>query len=409
MTIRKFDAEAVRKDFPILHQTINGQPLVYLDNAATTQKPESVIEALSHYYRFDNSNVHRGAHTLSDRATAGFESARTKVKAFINAASTNEVIWTRGTTESINLVAHSYAPLVVSDGDVILVSSMEHHSNIVPWQMICEKLGAKVVAIPVNTKGEIDMVAYKQLFEQHAVKMVAVAWVSNALGTVNPVEDMIQFAHSRGASTLIDAAQAVGHWTPDVQQLGADFVAFSGHKMFAPTGIGVLWGRESLLEKMPPFLGGGEMIESVSFEKTVYNQLPFKFEAGTPNIADAIGLGAAIDYLNQFDRSEMRKHEDYLLAEATRLAGEIEGLTVIGTSANKSGVLSFTLEGAHPSDLGMLLDQQGIAVRTGSHCAQPIMEQFGITGTVRASFSFYNTILDVERLIAGIKKAKTFL
>jgi len=409
MTKRNFDVEAVRQDFPILQQTINGQPLSYLDNAATTQKPESVIEALSHYYRFDNSNVHRGAHTLSDRATAGFESARTKVKDFINASSTNEVIWTRGTTESINLVAHSYVPLVMSSGDVMLVSNMEHHSNIVPWQMACEKLGARVLPIPVNSLGEIDIDAYRKLFEEHRVKMVAVAWVSNALGTVNPIEDMIQVAHSHGASTLIDAAQAIGHWTPDVQKLGADFIAFSGHKMFAPTGIGVLWGKESLLEKMPPFLGGGEMIESVSFEKTVYNQLPFKFEAGTPNIADAIGLGAAIDYLNQFDRNEMRKHEDYLLAEATRLASEIEGLTVIGTSNNKSGVLSFTLEGAHPSDLGMLLDQQGIAVRTGSHCAQPIMELFGIPGTVRASFSFYNTILDVERLIAGIKKAKTFL
>lgn len=406
---KKFNPELVRKDFVILDQMINGQPLVYLDNAATTQKPEAVIEALIHYYRFDNSNVHRGAHTLSDRATAGFEGARTKVKEFINAQSTNEVIWTRGTTESINLVAHSYLPLIASANDVVLVSGMEHHSNIVPWQMACEKLGAKVKPIPVNEFGELDLQSYRDLFDLHSVKMVSIAWVSNALGTINPIEEMISIAHEHGASVLIDGAQAVGHWTPDVQALGADFFAFSGHKMYAPTGIGVLWGKEALLDKMPPFLGGGEMIESVSFEGTTYNQLPFKFEAGTPNIADAIGLGAAIDYLNEFDRAEMRAHEELLLNTATEMAKQVDGLTIIGQAKNKSGVLSFVLEGAHPSDLGMLLDQQGVAVRTGNHCAQPLMTLLGITGTVRASFSFYNSLQDVERLFAAIEKAKTFL
>ena len=410
MTILKpFHVDSVRADFPILSQSINGQPLVYLDNAATTQKPNSVIDALCHYYRFDNANVHRGAHTLSDRATAGFEGARVKVQTFINAPSSNEVIWTRGTTESINLVAHSFLPLIAGADDVVLVSAMEHHSNIVPWQMVAATLGAKVVPIPVTELGDIDMDAYVALFQQHSVKLVSVSWVSNALGTVNPIEAITQIAHQNDAYVMVDAAQAVGHWTPDVQALDVDFMAFSGHKMFAPTGIGILWGREALLDRMPPFLGGGEMIETVRFSGTTFNHLPFKFEAGTPNIADAIGLGAAIDYLNQFDRAEMRAHEDLLLATAQDWADQQAGITIIGRAGMKSGVMSFVLEGAHSSDLGMLLDQQGVAVRTGNHCAQPIMEQFGLSGTVRASFSFYNTLQDVERLAAAIDKARTFL
>lgn len=410
MTLKRdFSVEAVRADFPILHQEIHGQPLVYLDNAATTQKPQSVIDALVHYYSFDNANVHRGAHTLADRATASFEGARTKVQQFINAQHNHEVIWTRGTTESINLVAHSFLPQIANAGDVVLVSAMEHHSNIVPWQLVAATIGAQVVPIPVNEAGEIDVVGYNQLFETHRVKMVSVAWVSNALGTVNPIEDMIATAHRLGAYVMVDAAQAVGHWTPDVQALDVDFLAFSGHKMFAPTGVGVLWGREALLNAMPPFLGGGEMIETVSFAGTTFNQLPFKFEAGTPNIADVIGLGAAIDYLNQFDRNAMRAHEDALLAAAHDWASQQPGLRIIGQAGVKSGVLSFVLDGAHASDVGMLLDQQGVAVRTGNHCAQPIMDQFGVTGTIRASFSFYNTLDDVKRLAAAIDKARTFL
>jgi cysteine desulfurase/selenocysteine lyase len=407
--IKHFDAELIRADFPILHQQIHGQPLVYLDNAATTQKPQSVIDALVHYYSFDNANVHRGAHTLADRATASFEGARVKIQQFINAPHSHEVIWTRGTTESINLVAHSFLPRIAGKGDVVLVSAMEHHSNIVPWQLVAATLGAQVLPIPVTDAGDIDLIAYDKLFEQHQVKMVSVTWVSNALGTVNPIEAMTVTAHKAGAYVMIDAAQAVGHWTPDVQALDADFVAFSGHKMFAPTGVGVLWGREALLNAMPPFLGGGEMIETVSFAGTTFNQLPFKFEAGTPNIADVIGLGAAVDYLNQFDRQAMRDHEDGLLAAAHDWAKQQSGLRIIGEAGAKSGVLSFVLDGAHASDVGMLLDQQGVAVRTGNHCAQPIMAQFGVTGTVRASFSFYNTLDDVARLAAAVDKARTFL
>lgn len=406
---RAFDVEAIRADFPILHQQIHGQPLVYLDNAATTQKPQAVIDALVHYYSCDNANVHRGAHTLADRATASFEGTRTKVQLFINAPHNHEVIWTRGTTESINLVAHSFLPQIAAKGDVVLVSAMEHHSNIVPWQLVAATMGAQVVPIPVNDAGEIDVVAYQQLFQQHQVKMVSVAWVSNALGTVNPIEDMIAIAHEHGAYVMVDAAQAVGHWTPDVQALDVDFLAFSGHKMFAPTGVGVLWGREALLNAMPPFLGGGEMIETVSFAGTTFNQLPFKFEAGTPNIADVIGLGAAIDYLNQFDRKAMRDHEDGLLAAAHDWASQQPGLRIIGQAGIKSGVLSFVLDGVHASDVGMLLDQQGVAVRTGNHCAQPIMDQLGVSGTIRASFSFYNTLDDVKRLAAAVDKARTFL
>jgi len=402
------DLQRIRADFPILNQTVNGQPLVYLDNAATTQKPQAVIDALVHYYTHDNSNVHRGAHTLSDRATAAFENARQKVAKFINAPQTKQIIWTRGTTESINLVAASWGSAFLKQGDRVLVSGLEHHSNIVPWQLIAARTGAEVVAIPVDQNGAIDLEAFKKLLDNR-VKMVAVNHVSNALGTVNPVEEIIQLAHAAGAKVLIDGAQAIAHWPVDVQALECDFYVFSGHKMFAPTGIGVLYGRLELLEQMPPYQGGGEMIETVSFNGSTWNQLPYKFEAGTPDIAGAIGLGAAVDYLNSLDRKALAEHEEALLVYATEKASQVPGLRIIGTAPSKAAVLGFVLEGAHPSDIGMLLDQQGVAVRAGHHCAQPIMDQFCIPGTVRASFSFYNSFEDVDRLFAALEKVRQLL
>lgn len=403
-----FDVEKVRADFPILNQQINGHPLVYLDNAATTQKPQAVIDAIVHYYTHDNSNVHRGAHTLSDRATARFESARKTVADFINAKSTGQIIWTRGASESINLVAASWGSANLEAGDRILVSALEHHSNIVPWQMIADKTGATVVAVPVDATGTIDMAAFSALLDTR-VKVVAVNQVSNALGTINPVEEMIRLAHAVGAKVLVDGAQAIAHWPVDVQAMNCDFYVFSGHKLFGPTGIGVLYGRRELLEQMPPYQGGGEMIETVSFDGTTYNQLPYKFEAGTPDIAGAIGLAAAIDYLNSQDRAALSAHEDALLAYATQKAATVPGLKIVGTAACKAAVLGFVIEGTHPSDIGMLLDQQGIAVRTGHHCAQPIMQQYGIPGTVRASFSFYNTFDDIDRLFVALEKVRQML
>ncbi|WP_372758561.1 aminotransferase class V-fold PLP-dependent enzyme [Litorivivens sp.] len=407
-SIKGFDASALRSDFPALQQEVNGQPLIYLDNAATTQKPQSVIDALSHYYSHDNSNVHRGAHTLSDRATLAFEDARKKVLQFINASSTKEVLWTRGTTESINLVASSYARSVLKKGDRILVSAMEHHSNIVPWQLAAQACGAEVVPIPVSENGELELEAYKVLLDER-VKLVAVGHVSNALGTVNPVKEITELAHKAGAKVLIDGAQGVPHFDVDVQALGCDFYAFSGHKMYAPTGIGVLYGKESLLEQMPPYHGGGEMIKTVSFEGTTFNELPFKFEAGTPNIGGAVALAAAVDYLQALDRTALAAHEAALMQYAHDKAGQFDGLKRIGCAKTIAGAFSFLLEGVHPADVGMLLDQQGIAVRTGDHCAQPIMKQFGIPGTVRASFALYNTFEDIDALFAGLAKAKTFL
>ncbi|WP_372780750.1 aminotransferase class V-fold PLP-dependent enzyme [Litorivivens sp.] len=407
-SIKGFDASALRSDFPVLQQEVNGQPLIYLDNAATTQKPQSVIDALSHYYSHDNSNVHRGAHTLSDRATLAFEDARKKVVQFINASSTKEVLWTRGTTESINLVASSYARSVLKKGDRILVSAMEHHSNIVPWQLAAQACGAEVVPIPVSENGELELEAYKVLLDER-VKLVAVGHVSNALGTVNPVKEITELAHKAGAKVLIDGAQGVPHFDVDVQALDCDFYAFSGHKMYAPTGIGVLYGKESLLEQMPPYHGGGEMIKTVSFEGTTFNELPFKFEAGTPNIGGAVALAAAVDYLQALDRTALAAHEAALMQYAHDKAGQFDGLKRIGCAKTIAGAFSFLLEGVHPADVGMLLDQQGIAVRTGDHCAQPIMKQFGIPGTVRASFALYNTFEDIDALFAGLAKAKTFL
>lgn len=403
-----FDVEKIRADFPILHQEVNGQPLVYLDNAATTQKPNAVIEAISNYYRMDNSNVHRGAHALADRATVKFEAAREKVAKFLNVPSNRQIIWTRGTTESVNLVAASWGRTFLKPGDRILVSAMEHHSNIVPWQLVAQATGARVEPIPVDANGNINMLAFDAMLDAH-VRMVAVGHVSNAMGTINPIEKIITLAHAVGARVLIDGAQAVSHWPVDVQALNCDFYVFSSHKLFGPTGLGVLYGRADLLDAMPPYQGGGEMIESVSFAGTTFNQLPYKFEAGTPDIAGAIGLDAAIDYLSGLDRTAAAAHEQALLAYAEEKARATPGIRLIGTAAKKTSVMSFLVEGAHPADVGVLLDKQGVAVRTGNHCAQPIMDQFGIPGTVRASFSFYNTFAEVDRLFAAIEKAKTFL
>jgi cysteine desulfurase/selenocysteine lyase len=406
--MKAFDVENIRADFPILHQEVNGQPLVYLDNAATTQKPNQVIDAIADYYRQDNSNVHRGAHTLADRATVKFEAARDKVASFLNAASSKQIIWTRGTTEGVNLVAACWGRQFLQKGDRILVSTMEHHSNIVPWQLIAEQQGASVEAIPVDATGTVDMQAFAAMLDNR-VKMVAVGQVSNAMGTINPVEEIIALAQAVGARVLIDGAQAVSHFAVDVQKLNCDFYVFSAHKLFGPTGIGVLYGKQELLEAMPPYQGGGEMIETVSFAKTTFNQLPYKFEAGTPDIAGAIGLGAAIDYLQSIDREAAAQHEMALLRYAEEKALATSGIKLIGTSKQKTSVMSFLLEGAHPADVGVLLDKQGVAVRTGNHCAQPIMDQLCIPGTVRASFSFYNTFEEVDRLFAAIEKAKTFL
>lgn len=402
------DIEQIRADFPVLHQEVNGKPLVYLDNGATTQKPQVVIDAIANYYRTTNSNVHRGAHTLSDQATQMFEDARTTMQKFLNAAKSEEIIWTRGTTESINLVAQTWVRSNVKAGDEIIISGMEHHSNIVPWQMVCEQTGALLKVIPVLDDGSLDYDAYLKLLSDKT-KFVAVVHVSNALGTLNPVEDIIREAHKVGAKTLIDGAQAVAHWDIDVQALDCDFYAFSGHKLFGPTGLGVLYGKEDLLNAMPPYQGGGEMILHVSFEKTTYNVLPYKFEAGTPNIAGAIAMAAAIDYLNSLDRVALAKHEDALLARANELAAQTDGIRLVGTSKNKASVFSFLIEGTHPHDVGTLLDQQGIAVRTGHHCAMPVMDQFEIPGTIRASFTFYNTLDEVDALFKAIEKVKMFL
>ena len=399
---------AIRAEFPALHQEVNCKPLVYLDNGATTQKPKAVINALQQYYEQNNSNVHRGAHTLSDRATEHFENARKTLQRFLNAKKAEEIVWTRGTTESINLVAATWGRAFIKTGDRILVSGMEHHSNIVPWQMLCEQTGAELLPIPVLDNGELDMDAYKTLLTPQ-VKLVSVVHVSNALGTINPVADIIRMAHGVGAKVLVDGAQAVAHWSIDVQALDADFYAFSGHKLFGPTGIGVLYGKEELLNAMPPYQGGGEMIEHVSFTKTTYNVLPYKFEAGTPNIAGAIGLAAAVDYLHSLDRVALAAHKDALLARANELAAQVGSIRIIGNTCHKASVFGFILEGAHPADVGTLLDQQGIAVRTGHHCAMPVMEQFKVPGTVRASFTFYNTLDEVNALFRGIEKAKLFL
>lgn len=396
------DVEAIRRDFPILSQQVNGKPLVYLDNGASAQKPVAVLDAMDRYYREMHSNVHRGAHTLGDRATSAFEGARETVRGFLNAASTREIIWTRGTTEAINLVANGLAPRLQS-GDEILVTQMEHHANIVPWQMVAERTGAKVIPIPVTPAGELELDSFHNLLNERT-KVLAVAHVSNVLGTVNPIAALINEAKKRGIITLVDGAQAVPHYQPDVQALDCDFYAFSSHKMFGPTGIGVLYGKSHLLEEMPPYQGGGEMIERVSFERTTWNTLPYKFEAGTPAIAEAVGLGAAIDYLGSLDRKAMEAAESTLLIRANDLVESVPGMEIIGTATDKVPVMSFKIAGLHPSDIGTLLDQQGIAIRTGHHCAMPLMDFYGVPGTARASFAFYNTLDEVEQLFTALQK-----
>ncbi len=399
--------ERLRGEFPILREQVNGRPLVYLDNAATTQKPESVLQAMDHYYREMNSNVHRAAHELSGRATEAFEQARQTVADFLN-AQRHEILWTRGTTESINLVAQCYGREQLQEGDEVLITAMEHHSNIVPWQFACERTGATLRVVPLLDNGSVDLAAFENMLSERT-RIVAITHVSNALGSVNPVADMVHKARDAGAVTLVDGAQAVAHFGVDVQKLGCDFYAFSGHKVFGPTGIGVLYGREALLEQMPPYQGGGEMIETVTFERSTWAELPFKFEAGTPNTAGAIGLGAALDWLTNQDRKTLAAHEADVLGYATERARATEGLRIIGDAPMKTSVLSFLLDGAHPGDVGTLLDQQGVAVRTGHHCCMPLMERYGIPGTVRAAFSVYNTREEVDALFEGIEKVKTFL
>ena len=408
MSDNSFNIESLRAQFPILNQQVNGAPLVYLDSAATTQKPQCVIDAITDYYTGYNSNVHRGAHSLADKATIAFEAAREKVAKFLNSPKSEQVLWTRGTTEAINLVAHSWGNSNIKAGDVILVSALEHHANIVPWQILAEQKGAKVVPIPLTPKGDIDQNAFNDLLSNN-VKLLAISHVSNALGTVNPVAEMVASAKAKGITTLVDGAQAVAHFKIDVQALGCDFYVFSGHKLFGPTGIGVLWGQEALLNAMPPYQGGGEMIDAVSFDGTTFNGLPFKFEAGTPHIEGVIGLGAAIDFVNSLDREAVAKHEADLMAYLINQAASFEGLQRIGQAEHQAGAFSFLLESAHPSDVGMILDQQGIAVRTGHHCTQPLMSYLKIGGTVRASLSIYNTRDDIDRLFAGLQKAKLFL
>jgi len=397
-----FDAAMLSKDFPALNQLVHGKPLVYLDNAATSQKPQSVIDAITRFYQEDCSNIHRGVHLLSERATNAYEEARLAVQQFIHAASHAEVIFVRGATEAINLVAQSYGRTQVQPGDAVLVSAMEHHSNIVPWQMLCEEKGAKVRVIPMNDRGELMLEEYEKLLTPET-KLVAVAHVSNALGTVNPVRRIIRMAHERGIPVLVDGAQAVPHLQVDVQDLDCDFYVFSGHKMYGPTGIGVLYGKQRLLEAMPPYQGGGDMISSVTFEKTTYNSLPHKFEAGTPDISGVIGLGAAIEYLTRVGLDNVAVHEHDLLVYATEQITRLPGVRVIGTAKEKAAVLSFVLDGIHPHDVGTILDQEGIAVRTGHHCAQPVMQFFGIPATTRASFALYNTETEVDTLMRGIK------
>ncbi|HBM50644.1 aminotransferase class V-fold PLP-dependent enzyme [Marinobacter sp. UBA3607] len=396
------DVESIRRDFPILAQEINGKPLVYLDNGASAQKPVAVLDAMDRYYREMHSNVHRGAHTLGDRATTAFEGAREVVRHFLNAPGTNEIIWTRGTTEAINLVANGLAPRLKA-GDEILVSHMEHHANIVPWQMVAERTGARVIPVQVTPEGELDLDSFNSLLNERT-RVLALTHVSNVLGTVNPIAPLIEQAKKQGVITLIDGAQAVPHFKPDVQALGCDFYVFSSHKLFGPTGIGVLYGRAELLEEMPPYQGGGEMIERVSFERTTWNVLPYKFEAGTPAIAEAVGLAAAINYLDSLDRKAMEAAENALLARANELVETVPGMEIIGTAKQKVPVMSFKIAGLHPSDIGTLLDQQGIAIRTGHHCAMPLMDFYGVPGTARASFAFYNTLEEVEKLFTGLQK-----
>jgi cysteine desulfurase/selenocysteine lyase len=398
-----FDLASIRKDFPILDQSVNGAPLVYFDNAATTQKPQLVMDALQHYYTKDNANIHRGLHTLAERATTGYELTRKKLAEFLHAPSSDQIIFTSGTTAGINLVAQTFGRANFKAGDVILVSNLEHHSNIVPWQMIAQDTGAEVQVIPVDDLGVLDIAAYQSLLSSK-VKLVAVNHVSNAIGTINPIKQMIEFAHQVGAKVLIDGAQSVAHFEIDVQEYDMDFLAFSAHKLFGPTGVGVLYGKRELLEAMPPYQGGGEMIKEVSFSGTTYNELPYKFEAGTPNIADVYAFGFALDYLKSLPKNAVWNQEKALLDYATEQLSQIDGLRIVGQAPEKIAVVSFVIEGVHPQDIGVLLDKFGVAIRTGHHCAQPLMARYDLVGTCRASFAFYNTKEEIDLFVKALKR-----
>jgi cysteine desulfurase/selenocysteine lyase len=402
------DIEAIRAEFPILKRTVHGKPLVYLDNAATSQKPRFVLDAIADYYEQENANIHRGVHYLSERATADYENVRGRVQRFINAEKASEIIFVRGTTEGINLVAQTYGRQNVSAGDEVLITAIEHHSNIVPWQMLCAEKGAKLRVAPINDRGELLLDEFERLLSPRT-KIAAITHVSNALGSVNPVKRMIEMAHRRNVPVLVDGAQAIPHMAVDVQKLGCDFYAFSGHKVYGPTGIGVLYGKTRLLEAMPPYQGGGDMISSVTFERTTYNKLPYKFEAGTPDIAGVIGLGAALEYVEDIGIDAIAAHEHDLLAYATQKVSAIPGVRLIGTAAEKAGVLSFILKDIHPHDVGTILDQEGIAIRTGHHCSQPVMDRFCIPATARASFAVYNTHHDIDALAKGIERVREVL
>lgn len=399
--------EQIRGLFPVLHQEVHGKPLIYFDNAATTQKPKAVIGALSNYYQLDNSNIHRGAHALADRATRYYENTRESVREFIAAKEDAEIIFTKGTTEGINLVALTFGRKFIGKGDEIIISTLEHHSNIVPWQMLCEEKGATLRVIPINDAGEILFEEFEKLLSPKT-KLVSIVHASNALGTINPVKKVIAAAHAVGAKVLLDGAQSTSHLEIDVQDLDCDFLAFSAHKIYGPTGLGVLYGKREILEAMPPFLGGGEMIKEVTFEKTTYNDIPFKFEAGTPNIADVIAFKAALDFVKSLGKPAIKTHEDSLLSQAVELTRDIKGFIPVGTAKEKVSVLSFNINGMHPFDVGQMLDAKGIAVRTGHHCTQPLMKRFGIEGTVRASFSVYNTKSEIEKLAEGIAQIARF-
>ncbi|MEW6062211.1 MAG: cysteine desulfurase [Bacteroidota bacterium] len=399
------DVDAIRKDFPILAKSVHGKPLVYLDNAATTQKPQCVLDTLMKYYREQNANIHRGVHFLSEVATFEYEKARGKVKNFLNAADNKEIIFTKGTTDSINLVAHSYGKTFINAGDEVIISAMEHHSNIVPWQLLCKERGALLKVIPMNDEGELLLDEFEKMLSPKT-KIVAVVYVSNSLGTINPIKKIIALSHANRTPVLIDGAQAVAHMKVDVRALDCDFFVFSGHKMFGPTGIGVLYGKQQWLEQMVPYQGGGDMIRSVTFENTTYNDLPFKFEAGTPNIAGGIGLGSAIDYIQKIGLEVITDYEQELLHYATEAIQSIPGLTMIGRAKEKASVISFILDTAHPHDIGTIIDREGIAIRTGHHCTQPVMQRFGIPATARASLSMYNTKEEIDTLVRGIYKVK---
>ena len=402
------DVAAIRRDFPALAQRVHGRPLVYLDNAATSQKPRQVIDAIKTFYETDNANVHRGVHELSERATAAFEGAREKVRAFINAASVHEIVFTRNATESINLVARAWGDANLSAGDEVLITAMEHHSNIVPWQLLCERTGARLRVAPMDDRGELLMDDFARLITPRT-KMVAVVHMSNALGTINPVAEIAQLARQAGATVLIDGSQAAYHLPIDVAALGADFYAFTGHKLYGPTGIGVLYGREAVLEAMPPFLGGGDMIRTVSFERSTWNDLPYKFEAGTPNIGGAVGLGAAIDYVTGIGLEAIAAHERALLDRGTERLLAVPGLRLIGTASRKASILSFVMDGIHPHDIGTIVDRQGIAIRTGHHCAQPVMDRLGIPATARASLAMYSTAEEIEALAVALEGVRELM